>query len=190
MDKNLQKIPTPEEAMREWLEGNRIRVQMQQKVANGVISACDDIYRRVFEEGLYGRTIHDVIYERNLPGADKGPNADDDEKKQLEDIRQSTGNTVIYRRGTIRRVMRALQEGQGVAVLIDQHIMGRDAIYVDFFDRPAATIPNEFAKMRATARPEMILRREITPEEQDRQVREELKDAKNLPVPPGTFKPR
>ena len=57
----------------------------------------------------------------------------------LEDIRQSTGNTVIYRQGTIRRVMRALQSGQGVAVLIDQHIVSRDAIYVDFFDRPAAT---------------------------------------------------
>jgi Kdo2-lipid IVA lauroyltransferase/acyltransferase len=57
----------------------------------------------------------------------------------LEQIRQGTGNTVIYRRGTIRRVMRALQSGQGVAVLIDQHIMSRDAIYVDFFDRPAAT---------------------------------------------------
>ena len=52
---------------------------------------------------------------------------------------QRTGNTVIYRRGTIRRVMRTLQAGQGVAVLIDQHIMSRDAIYVDFFDRPAAT---------------------------------------------------
>jgi len=57
----------------------------------------------------------------------------------LEDIRQRTGNTVIYRRGTIRRVMRALQGGQGVAVLIDQHILSRDAIAVDFFDRPAAT---------------------------------------------------
>jgi len=57
----------------------------------------------------------------------------------LEQIRQRTGNTVIYRRGTIRRVMRALQSGQGVAVLIDQHIMSRDAIYVDFFERPAAT---------------------------------------------------
>src|SRR5262245_5432537 len=57
----------------------------------------------------------------------------------LERIRQRTGNTVIYRRGTIRRVMRALGDGQGVAVLIDQHIMGRDAIYVDFFERPAAT---------------------------------------------------
>jgi KDO2-lipid IV(A) lauroyltransferase len=57
----------------------------------------------------------------------------------LEHIRQRTGNTVIYRSGTIRRVMRTLQAGEGVAVLIDQHIIGRDAIYVDFFDRPAAT---------------------------------------------------
>src|SRR5436190_21666938 len=57
----------------------------------------------------------------------------------LEEIRQGTGNTVVYRRGTIRRVMRTLQAGQGVAVLIDQHIMSRDAIYVDFFERPAAT---------------------------------------------------
>jgi KDO2-lipid IV(A) lauroyltransferase len=57
----------------------------------------------------------------------------------LEQIRQRTGNTVVYRRGTIRRVMRTLQAGQGVAVLIDQHIMSRDAIYVDFFECPAAT---------------------------------------------------
>ena len=37
----------------------------------------------------------------------------------LEQIRQRTGNTVIYRRGTIRRVLRTLQAGRGVAVLID-----------------------------------------------------------------------
>ena len=40
----------------------------------------------------------------------------------LERMRRRTGNTVIYRQGTIRRVLRALQAGQGVAVLIDQHI--------------------------------------------------------------------
>ncbi len=57
----------------------------------------------------------------------------------LEDIRHRTGNTVIYRQGTIRRVMRMLQGGHGVAVLIDQHIQSRDAVYVDFFERPAAT---------------------------------------------------
>jgi len=59
----------------------------------------------------------------------------------LERIRQRTGNTVIYRRGTIRRALRTLQEGHGVAVLIDQHIIGREAIYVDFFQQPAATTP-------------------------------------------------
>ena len=57
----------------------------------------------------------------------------------LERIRQRTGNFVLYRQGTIRRVMRTLEAGQGVAVLIDQHIQSRDAIFVDFFERPAAT---------------------------------------------------
>lgn len=57
----------------------------------------------------------------------------------LERIRQCTGNTVIYRQGTIRRVMRMLHARQGVALLIDQHIQSRDAVSVDFFDRPAAT---------------------------------------------------
>jgi Kdo2-lipid IVA lauroyltransferase/acyltransferase len=57
----------------------------------------------------------------------------------LERIRTRTGNTVIYRQGTLRRVMRTLQAGRGVGILIDQHILNRDAIYVDFFDRPAAT---------------------------------------------------
>jgi len=57
----------------------------------------------------------------------------------LEQIRTRTGNGVIYRKGTIRRVIRLLQAGQGVGILIDQHIMTGDAIYVDFFGRPAAT---------------------------------------------------
>jgi KDO2-lipid IV(A) lauroyltransferase len=57
----------------------------------------------------------------------------------LEQIRQGTGNTVVYRKDTMRRVMRALQAGQGIAVLIDQHISSADAVMVDFFDRPAAT---------------------------------------------------
>jgi KDO2-lipid IV(A) lauroyltransferase len=57
----------------------------------------------------------------------------------LERMRTRTGNSVIYRQGAIRRVMRVLQAGEGVGILIDQHIQSRDAISVDFFDRPAAT---------------------------------------------------
>jgi KDO2-lipid IV(A) lauroyltransferase len=57
----------------------------------------------------------------------------------LESVRRSTGNSVIYRRGAIRRVLRALADNQAVAILIDQHIQPADAVYVDFFNRPAAT---------------------------------------------------
>ncbi len=57
----------------------------------------------------------------------------------LEDIRQRTGNVVIYRQGSLRKVMRMVSEKHGVAILIDQHISTADAVYVDFFERKAAT---------------------------------------------------
>ncbi len=57
----------------------------------------------------------------------------------LGHIRGSTGTAVIHRRGGVRRVLRALSANQSVAFLIDQHIHGSDAVYVDFFGRPAAT---------------------------------------------------
>ena len=57
----------------------------------------------------------------------------------LERLRQRTGNTVIYREGAVRKVLRMLGEGHGVALLIDQHIHSPDAIWVRFFQRPAAT---------------------------------------------------
>jgi len=59
----------------------------------------------------------------------------------LERIRRRTGNTVIYRQGTLRRVLRMLQARHAVAILIDQHVHERDAVQVDFFERPAATTP-------------------------------------------------
>lgn len=59
----------------------------------------------------------------------------------LERVRTSTGNAVIYRRGGIRRILRALAANQVVAILIDQHVQASDAVYVEFFGRPAATTP-------------------------------------------------
>jgi KDO2-lipid IV(A) lauroyltransferase len=57
----------------------------------------------------------------------------------LEEIRTRTGNTVIQRRGAVRRILRDLAKGRGVAILIDQHLHEADAVYVGFFQRPAAT---------------------------------------------------
>lgn len=57
----------------------------------------------------------------------------------LERMRTSTGNHVIYRQGAVRRVLKTLNAGEGVALLIDQHMHSPDAIWVNFFRRPAAT---------------------------------------------------
>jgi KDO2-lipid IV(A) lauroyltransferase len=56
----------------------------------------------------------------------------------LERIRTCTGNTVIYRQGGLRRVLRDLQSNRGVAMLIDQHLHS-DAVSIEYFNRPAAT---------------------------------------------------
>ncbi len=57
----------------------------------------------------------------------------------LERVRTSNGNPVLYRRGAVRKALRLLADGKGVGILIDQHMTSPDAIYVDFFGRPAAT---------------------------------------------------
>ena len=59
--------------------------------------------------------------------------------EMLERIRTQTGNSVIYREGAVRKVLRELAANHGVALLIDQHLHTPDAVYVDFFGRPAAT---------------------------------------------------
>jgi KDO2-lipid IV(A) lauroyltransferase len=56
----------------------------------------------------------------------------------LEHVRSMTGNSVIYRKGGLRRILRALSANEAVALLIDQHIH-TNAVYVEFFNRPAAT---------------------------------------------------
>jgi KDO2-lipid IV(A) lauroyltransferase len=59
--------------------------------------------------------------------------------EMLEAIRTRTGNSVIYRQGAMRKVLRELAANHGIALLIDQHLHTPDAVYVEFFQRPAAT---------------------------------------------------
>jgi KDO2-lipid IV(A) lauroyltransferase len=71
----------------------------------------------------------------------------------LESMRTRTGNSVVYRQGAMRRVLRLLQSGVGVGILIDQHILSREAVQVSFFDRPAATTPAVAALALRTGAP-------------------------------------
>lgn len=71
----------------------------------------------------------------------------------LEQIRTRTGNAVLYRQGTMRRVMRTLHANHGVGVLIDQHTLSRDALSIEYFGRPAATTPVVAALAQRTGAP-------------------------------------
>jgi KDO2-lipid IV(A) lauroyltransferase len=59
--------------------------------------------------------------------------------RRLVALRTSGGNTVIYKRRAIARVLTALREGDIVAILIDQNVQEGDGIFVEFFGRPACT---------------------------------------------------
>jgi KDO2-lipid IV(A) lauroyltransferase len=68
----------------------------------------------------------------------------------LEAARTRTGNAVIYRQGSIRKVLRALADNRAVGILIDQHLHSPEAIQVNFFGRPAATTSVVGALVRRT----------------------------------------
>jgi KDO2-lipid IV(A) lauroyltransferase len=53
--------------------------------------------------------------------------------------RQSSGHEYISRDGALRPVLRALRRARAVGILFDQNVRRENAIFVDWFGRPAAT---------------------------------------------------
>ncbi len=59
--------------------------------------------------------------------------------QRLVALRRSTGNTVIYKQKALAQVMKTIRSGGVVAILIDQNVLAKDGVFVEFFGRPAAT---------------------------------------------------
>jgi Kdo2-lipid IVA lauroyltransferase/acyltransferase len=59
--------------------------------------------------------------------------------QRLTRFRTQGANTVIPKRRALASILRALRNGEGVAILIDQNVQAQDGVFVDFFGRPAAT---------------------------------------------------
>jgi len=58
----------------------------------------------------------------------------------LAKIRSSSGNQVLHKRNAVRAMRKALSQGVGVAIVIDQDAHA-DGVFVPFFGRPASTTP-------------------------------------------------
>jgi len=62
-------------------------------------------------------------------------------EKELAAFRETLGARVIHKQQASRKVIQALRDGEIVAILIDQNVLRSQAVFVDFFGRPAATTP-------------------------------------------------
>jgi Kdo2-lipid IVA lauroyltransferase/acyltransferase len=79
--------------------------------------------------GLLFGAIHVVARPLDNPRLDE----------RLCALRTMAGNTVVYKRRALSRILHALRGGRGIALLIDQNVQAGDGIFVDFFGRKAAT---------------------------------------------------
>ena len=60
-------------------------------------------------------------------------------EKYLLGIRESKGNSVIYKKDSARRILKELKAGRSAGVLMDHNVSPAEGIFVDFFGVPAAT---------------------------------------------------
>jgi KDO2-lipid IV(A) lauroyltransferase len=74
-------------------------------------------------------------------------------EEELSRIRERFGATVIYKHQAARSTLRALKANEMVAILIDQNVIRSQAVFVDFFGKPAATTPSLAAFFLKTQAP-------------------------------------
>lgn len=62
-------------------------------------------------------------------------------EQELLQIRKNLNSVVIYKYQASRAILRCLRSNEMVAILIDQNALRKEAVFVDFFGRQAATTP-------------------------------------------------
>ena len=81
--------------------------------------------------GLLGRPIASVVRPLDNPRLDR----------DLARLRGKFGNRTIGKKHAAREILREMRAGGTVAILIDQNVLAREAVFVPFFGRLAATSP-------------------------------------------------
>ncbi len=74
-------------------------------------------------------------------------------EEEILKIRKKLGATVIPKQQAARPILRALQDNEMVALLIDQNTVRNQAVFVDFFGKKAATTPSLAAFFLKTGAP-------------------------------------
>lgn len=81
--------------------------------------------------GLLGEPIAPVVRPLDNPRLEG----------ELARLRTRFGNRLIAKRDAAKDILRALSKNETVAILVDQNVLAREAVFVPFFGRLAATTP-------------------------------------------------
>jgi len=71
----------------------------------------------------------------------------------LEDLRMGSGNEVIYKHKSVRKLLTSLKSNRVIGIVNDQNVHDRNRLLVDFFGHPAATTPVPAALAYRTGAP-------------------------------------
>ena len=82
--------------------------------------------------GLLGEPIAPVVRPLDNPLLEE----------ELQRLRRRFGNRPVPKKQASRELLRAMRRNETVAILVDQNVQPREAVFVPFFGRPAATTPS------------------------------------------------
>jgi KDO2-lipid IV(A) lauroyltransferase len=102
--------------------------------------------------------------------------------RDLVRMRERLGAAVINKVGASRRILQALHRNEVVGILIDQNVLRREAVFVDFFGKPAGTTPGLAAFHLKTGAPLLPLFIDPLP-----RGRHRLRILEPLVIPPSGF---
>jgi len=71
----------------------------------------------------------------------------------IEGVRSRYGNTVIYKKGALKEIIRRLRNNGAVGILMDQSVIPEEGIITDFLGRPAWTTKMPVLIARKTGSP-------------------------------------
>lgn len=71
----------------------------------------------------------------------------------VEKMRSGSGNTVIYKQGAVKKILREIKNGGNVGILIDQAVLAKEGCLISFLGRPALTTKLPALVARKTGTP-------------------------------------
>lgn len=61
---------------------------------------------------------------------------------RIQQFRQWMGSAVLYKKGSLRPMLKMLDQNRVVYLLMDHHVIDREAVFVDFFGKEVSAVPS------------------------------------------------